>query len=383
MTQNASNADVFAESDIRWMQQALELARAGAGLASPNPMVGCVLVKDAVVIGEGLHRYELRDHAEVVALRQAGGAAEGATAYVTLEPCSHKGRTPPCAEALIAAKVKRVVVATLDPNPAVYGQGVSRLRSAGIEVECGLLQSEARAINNAFAKFIQTQVPFVTLKAAISQDGMLAPVVGKQEQKEIFWLTGELAREEVHRLRHGADALLTGIGTVLADDPLLTDRSGMARRRPLLRVVLDSNLQLPLESKLVQSAKDDVLIFCSSKADAHQQAALEQLGVKVQRFENIVPQNDVLNELGKLGVLDLLIEAGTRINSAFLREDLVDEIVFFHAPMVLGSNAVPFADGEIKHHELENRLKQITRKMFGQDECVRGLLHNPWERSGF
>ncbi|HEX6494260.1 MAG TPA: bifunctional diaminohydroxyphosphoribosylaminopyrimidine deaminase/5-amino-6-(5-phosphoribosylamino)uracil reductase RibD, partial [Acidobacteriaceae bacterium] len=254
--------------DELYMRRALELARASAGLASPNPQVGCVLVRDSAVVGEGAHRYEQRDHAEVVALKKAGEAARGATAYVTLEPCSHHGRTGPCADALVAAGVSRVVAATVDANPLVAGQGFERLRQAGIAVEIGLLQSEAREINDAFACWVKTCRPLVTLKAALSADGMLAPPDEKRTAGQTFWITGAEAREQVQRMRHAADAVLTGVGTVLADDPLLTDRSGGERRNKLLRIVLDSRLRTPLESKLVQSAEDDVLIFCGPEAVA-------------------------------------------------------------------------------------------------------------------
>ena len=255
------------------MQSALQLARATLGLASPNPQVGCVIVRVQIgdqIVGEGAHIYDQRDHAEIVALRHArhrGADLSGATAYVTLEPCSHHGRTGPCADALIAAGIRRVVAATLDPNPQVSGKGIARLRAAGIDVVVEVLQPEARAINDAFARFIRAGRPLVTLKAALSVDGMLAPPASARTGKQPHWLTGAEARAEVQRMRHSADALLTGIGTVLADDPLLTERSGLPRRRPLLRVVLDSRLRTPLDSQLVRSAQDDLLILCGTHAD--------------------------------------------------------------------------------------------------------------------
>ena len=229
------------ENDLAWMQHALDLAMQGVGLASPNPAVGCVLVNgNNEAVGEGFHQYDLRDHAEVVALNDAGPLAKGATAYVTLEPCSHTGRTGPCADALIAAQVERVVIATLDANPIVRGNGVARLRAAGIPVDIGIRQQQAQRLNDAFAKYIRTGLPWVTLKAALSLDERIAPPAAARDEKQPFWLTGEESREEVHRLRHAHDAILTGIGTVLADDPLLTDRSGLERRRPLLRALLRS-----------------------------------------------------------------------------------------------------------------------------------------------
>jgi diaminohydroxyphosphoribosylaminopyrimidine deaminase/5-amino-6-(5-phosphoribosylamino)uracil reductase len=386
MTKSPDDTDIFSAAftsdDTRWMQRALDLARQGVALAAPNPMVGCVIVKDGVVFGEGFHRYQQLDHAEVVALKQAGGNARDAMVYVTLEPCSHSGRTPPCVDALIAAGVKRLVAATLDPNPAVCGQGLQRLRAAGIQAECGLMQAEARSINTAFAKFIRIQLPFVTLKSALSRDGMIAPPTSERKLRETFWLTGQLAREEVQALRHAVDAVLAGIGTVLADDPMLTDRSGLERYRPLLRVVLDSSLNTPLHSKLACSANQDVLVFCSSSADPQRQSALEQIGVRVVRSKNPNAQRpvlrDVLYSLGQLGVTHLLLEAGTRLNGAFLQEDLVDEVVLFRASIKLGSNAMPFAEGQPAPGELEKKILHPTREMFDRDECVRGLLHDPW-----
>ena len=271
------------------MQRALELARATVGLASPNPQVGCVLAHDNVIVGEGAHRYDLRDHAEVIAIKQAGEQARGATAYVTLEPCSHHGRTGPCANALLEAGVARVVAATLDPNPLVAGGGLAILQHNGVESEYGLLQAEARAINDAFARCILTGQPLITLKSALSVDGKLAPLPIQRSPGAPFWLTGTAAREEVHRFRHANDAILTGIGTVLADDPLLTDRSNLQRRRRLLRVVLDTHCRTPLTSRLVESVNDDLLIFCARTAPNERQRALRQRGVQVETVPVLTP----------------------------------------------------------------------------------------------
>src|SRR5579862_6185537 len=242
----------------RFMEHALELARKGAGLASPNPMVGCILVREGEIVGQGFHLYEYRDHAEIIALKSAGEKARGATMYVTLEPCNHTGRTGPCTEAIIAAGVHRVVAAMEDPNPVNSGAGFDRLRAAGIEVFTGACEDEARDLNEAFAWWIRTKKPFVTLKSALTLDGQLAlssnAVYSKSRKqshpaKRTNWITSEESRAEVHRMRHASDALLTGVGTVLSDDPFLTDRSGLPRRRRFLRVVLDSKLSLPLKSR--------------------------------------------------------------------------------------------------------------------------------------
>ena len=321
------------------------------GAGSPNPCVGCVIVKDGVTIGEGVHRYDFFDHAEVVALKLAGSGAQGAMVYVTLEPCSHRGRTGPCADALVRAEVGRVVVATLDPNPLVSGQGVERLLAAGIVVEVGLLQPKARALNDGFARFIRTKRPFVTLKAALSADGRLAPADRERTPGKPFWLTGLEAREEVQRMRHASDAVLTGIGTVLADDPALTDRTGLGRRRRLLRVVLDAELRTPVRSQLVRSAEGDVLVFCASDmrdAAVERQRALEGAGVAVQRIRTeggLLSLDAVLEELVRREVLSVLVEAGSRVNGAFLRADLVDRVVLFRAQMELGKDACRLPKG--------------------------------------
>ena len=248
------------------MERALRQAEQSVGLASPNPAVGCVLVRGDDLVGEGFHEYDRRDHAEIVALKQAGPLAHGATAYVTLEPCSHQGRTGPCADALIAAGITRVVVATADPNPQVHGKGIARLRAAGVEVRTGVLEEPARRLNDGFAKFITNFLPFVTMKVAATLDGRIAPA--QRSVRGHFWISGEEARAEVHRMRHAADALIVGVGTILADDPLLTDRSDLPRRRPLLRIVLDSTLRTPLDSQLVKTAHQDVLIFFSQASAA-------------------------------------------------------------------------------------------------------------------
>src|SRR5271157_4822592 len=276
--------------DIHFMQHALDLARKGVGLASPNPTVGCVIVKDGAILGEGFHQYHWRDHAEIVALKQAGDHARGATMYVTLEPCNHTGRTGPCTEAIIAAGIQRVVAAMEDPNPVNSGRGFDRLRAAGIDVFTGAGEEEARSLNEAFASWIRTKKPFVTLKSALTLDGQLAlpPERNKfrkrpSKKKVANWITSEESRAEVHRMRHAADAVLTGIGTVKIDDPLLTDRSGLPRRRPLLRVILDWGLTISPHSRIVQSAQNDVLIITQQHPHTRRVRALERAGVEVVR----------------------------------------------------------------------------------------------------
>jgi diaminohydroxyphosphoribosylaminopyrimidine deaminase/5-amino-6-(5-phosphoribosylamino)uracil reductase len=370
------------EIDQEYMQRALELARESVGLASPNPQVGCVVARDGVVVGEGAHLYDEFDHAEIVALKMAAEMARGATAYVTLEPCSHHGRTGPCADALIAAGVKRVVAATVDANPVVSGRGVERLRAASVEVEVGLLEREARAVNDAFACWVRTGRPLVTLKAAVSADRMIAPAVAVPGK--IHWVTGVEARAEVQVMRHGVDAVLTGIGTVLADDPLLTDRSGGARRRRLLRVVLDSRLRMPVDSKLVQTASGDVLAVCDRQAEAEAVAVLEAAGVEVVRVEGERGRLDleaVLDLLGERKILSVMLECGSELNAAFLAQGLVDKVVLFKSEKELGAGGVPFAS-EVSLGEVEGRMRTVAQTRFGADVRVSGDLRDVWEGIG-
>ncbi len=364
--------------DTQHMRRALALAEQTIALASPNPRVGCVLVKDGVIVGEGAHIYDRFDHAEIVALKQAGEAARGATAYVTLEPCSHHGRTGPCADALIAAGIARVVAATLDPNPRVSGSGVARLRAAGIQVDLGLCAAEARALNDGFAQRIRTGSPFVTLKSALSAEGCIAPP--QQEPGWPVWISGDAARTEVQRMRHASDAILTGIGTALADDPALTDRTGLPRRRKLLRVVLDTELRLPAASHLVRSAEGDLLIFCSKQAPEPRKHALEAAGAAVHRINAVDGHLDlkaVLADLGHREILSVLVEAGSRVNEAFLQEDLVGRVVLFRSQKLLGEGAIPFA-GEITPEQIESRWKKGSHQTFDEDLCLAGYLHDPW-----
>lgn len=366
------------------MSRALELARESVGLASPNPMVGCVLVREGVVLGQGAHRYELFDHAEIAALKDAaarGHDAAGATAYVTLEPCSHHGRTGPCADALVRARVGRVVTATLDPNPRVSGGGVERLRAAGVEVRVGVCEAEARDLNGGFGAWIRTGRPMITLKAGLSADGMLAPPDAARVPGETFWLTGAESRAEVQRMRHGADAVLTGIGTVLADDPLLTDRSGRPRRGRLQRVVLDSGARMPPSSRLAGSAEDDVLLFCGAQAPAERTEALRAAGVEVVRIAGsggLLDLSAVVEELGRRQILNVLLECGSQLNGAFLRARLVDKVALFYGGMTLGRDAMPFAGGAISAALLESALGRVRRGSCGSDRTVEGYLRDPW-----
>jgi diaminohydroxyphosphoribosylaminopyrimidine deaminase/5-amino-6-(5-phosphoribosylamino)uracil reductase len=366
------------------MRQALALARASIGLASPNPQVGCVLTRNDEILGEGAHVYDQLDHAEIVAIkavRSAGHDIRGATAYVTLEPCSHHGRTGPCADALIAAGIARCLVATEDPNPQVSGRGVAKLRAAGIRVEVGLMQAEARALNDAFACSITLGRPFVTLKSALSVDGRIAPPPSSRIETAPFFLTGPAALAEVQQLRHSSDAILTGIGTVLADDPLLTDRTHLPRRRALMRLVLDRRLRTPVASKLVRSADGDLWIFCADDASPNRQAELQSAGVRVTRVPASVAGVDlhaVSRTLHEERLLSVLVEAGAGVNGAFLHAGLVDRAVLYYAEVELGREGVAFAQDGPTSFALQQQLTGVSTSQVGTDVCVAGYLRNPW-----
>ena len=363
------------------MQRALELARRGIGVTSPNPAVGCVILdKAGQVAGEGWHEYDLLDHAEVVALKvatqHAGERLRGGTAYVTLEPCNHTGRTGPCSDALIAAGLGRVVAATIDPNPAVAGHGLDRLREAGIEVTLGVCQTEARRINEGFARWIQHKRPLVLMKVAMTLDGRIGPPAGQHVPQQPYWITSEIARAAVQPLRWQADAALTGVDTVLADDPWLTDRSGLRRRRPLMRVVLDSALRMPLGSKMVTTAANDLVIFTVSN-DSQRIEELRKRGVRVEVLAaeaGRVPLGKVLSLLGDEGILTVLTETGTRLNTALLEGGMVDRIHLFVSPQIMGSDAVPAFRGMT--HPIQ--MAEVEVERYGNDVGLCSLLRDPW-----
>jgi diaminohydroxyphosphoribosylaminopyrimidine deaminase/5-amino-6-(5-phosphoribosylamino)uracil reductase len=340
--------------DLRFMQHALTLARKAVGLASPNPPVGCLIVKDGTIIGEGFHQYDLRDHAEIVALKQAGGRARGATLYVTLEPCNITGRTGPCSEAVIAAGLSRVVAAMEDANPKVSGKGLARLRETGIIVESGVREEEAQKLNEAFSHWINTHKPLVTLKSALTLDGQLA-LPGKSAKKlragaRREWISSEESRAEVHRMRHASDALLTGIGTILSDDPLLTDRSGLPRRRRLLRVILDSRLRISPLARIVKTAGEDLLVFTATSLKTAKARKLQELGVEVVRAKaskGKIDLNAVLKELGLREIQSVLLEAGPTLNATALASRNVHNLILFFAAKIAGDSRVPFSSGAI------------------------------------
>jgi diaminohydroxyphosphoribosylaminopyrimidine deaminase / 5-amino-6-(5-phosphoribosylamino)uracil reductase len=358
------------------MDRALALARRGEALASPNPMVGAVLVRNGKVVGEGFHKYDGRKHAEILALESAGSRSRGATLYVNLEPCSHHGRTAPCTKALIAAGVRRVVAAMRDPNRSVSGRGFRQLRAAGIKVEVGLREADARELNEAFARWIATRLPLVTLKSAMTVDGAIA-WPRRTRKKFPRWISSRESRNEVQRMRHAADAILTGIGTVFADDPLLTDRTGRKRRRPLLRVVLDSRLRLPSRSRLARSASADVLIFTAARLNSPKAKQLQKAGVEVVRIRRTKSGLDiraVLRELARREILSVMIEAGTAVNSSALLARIVDKLVIFGAEKVAGPGGKPWVTKRAAARLYT--LSALRMQRFGPDRCFTGYLRD-------
>jgi diaminohydroxyphosphoribosylaminopyrimidine deaminase/5-amino-6-(5-phosphoribosylamino)uracil reductase len=380
------------ESDQKYLRRAIELAQKSFGLASPNPNVGAVLVDSSgEVLGEGFHTYDGKKHAEVLALERAGEKARGATLYINLEPCCHHGRTGPCTEALIAAGIKRVVTCTADPNPTVSGRGFARLRQAGVQVASGLLEEEARPLNDAFAKYIRYHLPLVTLKAAMTLDGKIAPppedLSGGRlpaDRPTGGWITSDQARAHVQLLRHQHDAILVGVGTVIADNPLLTDRSGLPRRRPLLRVIVDSHLRLPLESRVVQTANNDVLVFCSFAEEKRKQQ-LQNKGIQVEQVVSAGPDGRpdlqaICRRLGERETTSVMIEGGAMVNWAALASGAADKVFFYYSPKILaGTGSVPFAAGPgFRKMSEAAHLKWLRLHRFGEDFAVEGYLRDPY-----
>ena len=363
------------QADNKFLCRALDLARQGIGLASPNPCVGAVLVDQREeIVGEGFHTYAGVKHAEIIALELAGERAKNAILYINLEPCSHHGRTGPCAEALINAGVSRVVACMQDPNPAVAGNGFQRLRDAGIDVTVGMREAEAKLLNEAFAKYIRSGRPLITLKSAMSLDGLIAPEAVSRQH----YLTGEAARAHVQELRHQSDAILIGIGTALADDPRLTDRTGLPRRRPLLRVVLDSFLRLKADSRLVKTARHDVVVFYSSDNE-RQEDKLRSHGVcleKIPSTEGLLDIPAVIDKLSSFQITSLLVEGGSRVNAAFLSNGVVDKAFLYYAPKILGAG-VPFIAREPRSNTLAP-LNSVRFHQFGDDFAVEGYLRDPY-----
>jgi diaminohydroxyphosphoribosylaminopyrimidine deaminase/5-amino-6-(5-phosphoribosylamino)uracil reductase len=359
----------LSKSDSQWMAQALHLAELGLLTTTPNPRVGCILVKDERLVGEGWHERAGEPHAEPHALRMADDKAKGATAYVTLEPCSHYGRTPPCVDALIAAGIVRVVVAMQDPNPLVSGKGIAKLRDAGIEVECGLMETEARALNIGFVKRMTSGMPWVRSKIAASLDGRTALANGESQ-----WITGDAAQRDVHVLRARSCAVMTGIDTVLKDDAQLSVRHVSTTRQPL-RVVLDSHLRIPYTAKVFQSGQ---LLIVTATTDANKIALVEQAGAMVAVLADENGRVDLvatLHHLASIGCNEVLLEAGSTLNGAMLKAGLVDELVLYFAPQLLGDMSRGMAQlGELKKLDQRVNLEWQDVRHVGKDLRVQAIV---------
>lgn len=358
-------------SDNLFMQKALQLASRGYGKTSPNPMVGAIIVKGGKIIAQGYHKKAGTPHAEIVALRKAGPRAKGATLYVTLEPCCHTGKkTPPCTNSIIESGIKRVVAAMKDPNPKVSGKGLKALRKAGIEITSGVLKSEAARLNEAFTKYITRQEPFVILKIAQSLDGKIATSKGESK-----WITGEAARKRVHQLRHETDAILVGIGTVLKDNPSLDCRI-KGGTNPY-RIVVDSSLRVSPGSKILKFHDHKTIIATTDRASTRKISRLTKLGARVlitKSSRGRVDLNHLMKELGKMEIVNLMIEGGSSLSAAALSSNIVDKVMFFVAPKVIGGTDSFSSVGGRSPSLLKSafQLKNLTASKYGNDILLEG-----------
>lgn len=352
------------------MGLALEMASKASGQTGINPVVGCVVVKDGRIIGIGTHLKRGTGHAEVHALQMAGAEAEGATVYVTLEPCSHFGKTPPCCERIIDAKAARVVVASGDPNPEVSGRGIARLREEGIEVTVGVLEQRSQQLNEKFNKYITTRLPYVTLKSASTLDGKIASRTGDSR-----WVTGPAAREQVHTLRHQHEAIMVGIGTVLADDPLLNTRAAVPAIDPV-RIIVDSALRLPLDARVVVDRTVRTIVVTSGQASEERRRALEAAGIEVVACgsDEKVDLAAAMKKLGELEIGSILLEGGGQLNGAMLEAGLIDKIVLYYAAKIIGGVDAPgvFTFTGIEKMADAVQLERVSVELAGEDICVTG-----------
>jgi diaminohydroxyphosphoribosylaminopyrimidine deaminase / 5-amino-6-(5-phosphoribosylamino)uracil reductase len=362
-------------SDDVYMGMALELAARGAGHVSPNPMVGAVVVRNGQVVGRGYHQAVGGAHAEVNAIEDAGPDVDGATLYVTLEPCHHHGRTPPCTEKIVATGIRRVVVAMADPNPDVKGGGNDFLRARGIEVLCGVKQREALSLNESFVKYTTLKQPFVVLKMAATLDGRIATRTG-----DARWVTGEAARERVHCMRHAMDAILVGVGTVTADDPQLTARPAGGKGVDPIRVVLDTRLSMSKRARMLSQASNaPTYVVCGPEASEMDRRRLSASGARILQNpvkKGRVDLNSLMVQLGGMGVTSLLIEGGAKVAAGALTADIVDKVVIFYAPKILGGDdGVPMCRGQAPAFMKDALpLHDLTVAMVGEDVMVQGYL---------
>ncbi|MDD3225629.1 MAG: bifunctional diaminohydroxyphosphoribosylaminopyrimidine deaminase/5-amino-6-(5-phosphoribosylamino)uracil reductase RibD [Clostridium sp.] len=359
-----------------YMQRALELAKKGEGFVNPNPLVGAVIVKDNKVIGEGYHEVFGKYHAEVNALKMAGKEAKDAEVYVTLEPCSHYGKTPPCAEALVKAGVKKVVIAMKDPNPMVSGRGIEILENSGIEVVCGVLEQEAKQLNEIFIKYIITKLPFVIMKTAMTMDGKIATVTGESK-----WISGKVSREYVHKIRNRVMGIMVGIGTVLMDDPMLTTRLDSNKVKSPTAVILDSKLRIPLDAKILETLRErDIIIATTENADRDKKIKLENLGIKfitAEDEEGKVDIEKVIRKLGNMGIDSVLLEGGSNLNFSAVKSGVVDKVICFIAPKIVGGEKAktPVEGGGISNINDAIKLYKIKAQNIGEDILIEGYMY--------
>lgn len=363
--------------DERYMAMALALARKGAGLTSPNPMVGAIVERDGKISGKGYHEGPGKPHAEVIAIRETAGKVAGSTLYTNLEPCCHTDkRTPPCTKEIIRAGIKRVVIAMEDPNPAVNGRGIQELTSAGIEVSTGILAEKARRLNESYIKYITTNRPFVILKVASSLDGKIALPSGESK-----WITGEKSRHYVQQLRSGIDAIMTGIGTVLKDDPTLNVRIRNRRRRQPARIVVDTTLKIPLESKIVRTAgEQDTVIVTTRQASPERIEKLKNKGIKIMVIDSgengKIKLTSLIDMLGKSGITSLMIEGGKGLITSSLAEGIVDKLIIMYSPMIMGGeDSIDMVEGD-PPPSLDKALflEDIAVRRMGRDIVVEGRV---------
>lgn len=363
----------------KFMKLALRLARQGAGRVSPNPLVGAVIVRGATVVGKGYHGRFGGPHAEINALRQAGSRANGATLYVTLEPCCHYGKTPPCTDAIINSGIAHVIVGMVDPNPAVSGKGIQKLRSAGIKVEIGILEEACRSLNEAFIKYITTKLPFVTLKAALTLDGNIATATGDSK-----WITCEQSRSLVHKIRTQVDAIMVGSGTVRADDPQLTVRLPRLPKKTVknpLRIIVDEKLRIPLRSNVLKPelAKGTLIVTAPARANSRKARQIEAAGANilvVPLKKGLIDLKSLMKKLAAMGIASLLLEGGSELNASALAEGLVDKIMFFYAPKIIGGRKAIHVVGGSGVQKIADAIHvtALEVKRIGSDLLVTGYV---------
>lgn len=363
------------DSVDKFISRALRLAKKGYGRTSPNPAVGAVLVKKGKVVGEGYHRKAGEAHAEVNAIKAAGKEAKGADLYINLEPCSHHGRTPPCADAVVKAGIKRAFISMTDPNPSVSGKGIQILRNAGIEVETGIMEREAKRLNEAFIKHVTTGLPFVTLKAASTLDGRIATKTGESK-----WITGEAARRHVHKMRDSYDAIMVGIGTIHKDDPSLTTRLAGGKGKDPVRIVIDEKLAISPEARVInRDSLSPLIIATTDRAPKAKVKELEDLNVKVFVFPNahgMVPLKPLMKKLGDLQINSLIIEGGSEVHASALKEGIVDKVAIFYAPKIIGGiHSISVVGGEGASLLAEAiEVEEIKTKKIGPDILFEGYI---------